>query len=118
MSSFRKNRVFDPFDLDIIERVYQAAWARVEADKFRDTSKDDERKTALRQWVFFLAGSRPVYFDTLSEKVATIIPKPWITPPIPRGSPPHVRGRDRKGKGSQRPAMTTQICRYARSLSG
>ena len=92
MSAFRRNRVFGPQDLNIIDRVYKAAWARVEADVLRDTSKDDERKKALCQWVFVLAGNDPVDFETLSEKLATIIPKPWVTPPIkkPRGSPPRV----------------------------
>ena len=92
MSSFRRDRVFDPLDLEIIEHVYEAAWARVEADILRDTRKDDERKTALRQWVFVLAGTDPVDFDTLFEKLNTIIPKPWITPPIKksRGSPPQL----------------------------
>lgn len=91
-NSYRRNRVFDPLDLEIIERVYEAVWAQVEADDFRDTTKDDERKTALRQWVFVLAGDDPIDFDTLSDKLATIIPKPWTTKPIkkPRGSPSQV----------------------------
>jgi hypothetical protein len=72
----------------IIERVYEAAWARVERDVFRDTAKDEERKTAPRQWTFVLADTHPVDFDTLSEKLATIIPKPWITTPTKKGSPP------------------------------
>ena len=46
MGSFRRDRVFDPTDLEIIDRVYEAAWARVETDIFRDIGKDDERKTA------------------------------------------------------------------------
>ena len=91
MGSFRRNRVFDPLDLEIIDRVYEAAWARVKTDIFRDIAKDDERKTALRQWAFFLAGSHPVDFDTLYEKLETIIPKPWITPTKNlRDSPPQV----------------------------
>src|SRR5262245_58488013 len=67
MGSLRRNRAFDPLDLEIIDRAYEAAWAQVEADIFRDIAKDDERKTALRQWVFILAGSHPVDFDTLSD---------------------------------------------------
>ena len=59
MGSFRRDRVFDPTDLENIDRVYEAAWARVETDIFRDIAKDDERKTALRQWAFILAGSHP-----------------------------------------------------------
>ncbi len=93
MSAFRRNRVFGPQDLKIIGRVYEAAWARIEADIFRDASKDDERKTALRQWAFVLVATHPVDFDTLSENLATIIPKPWTTPTIkkPSSSPPQVR---------------------------
>jgi len=92
MGSFRRDRVFDPTDLEIIDRVYEAAWARVETDIFRDIAKDDERKTALRQWAFILAGRHPVDFDTLYEKLETVIPKPWITAPTKnlRGSPPQV----------------------------
>ena len=73
MRSFRRDRAFDPLDLEIIDRVYEAAWARVETDIFRDIAKDDERKTALRQW-------------------ASIRSKPWITAPTQnlRGSPPQV----------------------------
>jgi hypothetical protein len=80
MSAFRRYPVLDPLDLEIIERAYEAAWARVETDLLRDSAKDDERKTALRHWAFVLAGSHPVDFDTLSTKLGTIIPKPWITP--------------------------------------
>jgi hypothetical protein len=66
----------DPLDLEIIERAHEAAWARVETDIFRDTAKDDERKTALREWAFVLAGA--VGFDTLTEKLETIIPNPGL----------------------------------------
>jgi hypothetical protein len=86
MSSFRRR--FEPRDIEIIERVYEAAWAWVETDIFRDTVKDEERKTALRQWTFFLADAHPIGFDTLSQKLETIIPKPWITIPTKKGSPP------------------------------
>jgi hypothetical protein len=81
MRSFRRDRLFDRLDLEIIGRAYEAAWARVETDIFRDIAKDDERKTALRQWTFILAGSHPVDFDTLYEKLESVIPKPWITAP-------------------------------------
>jgi hypothetical protein len=42
MGFFRRR--FDPLDVEIIERVYEAAWARVETDVFRDTAKDEERR--------------------------------------------------------------------------
>src|SRR5262245_34770104 len=84
MGSFKRVRAFDPLDLEIIGRVYDAAWARVETDIFRDAAKDEERRMALRQWAFVLAGNHPVDFDTLFQKLDTIIPRPWITPPDPR----------------------------------
>ena len=93
MGSFRRPRVFDPLDLEIIDRVFEAAWARVEANNFtRDTSKDDERKKALRQWIIALADGHPVDFDALWDKLETSIPKAWASPPgkKPPGSPPQV----------------------------
>ena len=86
-------RVFDPLDLEIIDRVYEAAWARVEANYFtRDTSKDDTRKQTLRQWIFALADSHPVDFDALSDKLEKNIPEALARQPHkkPRGSPPQV----------------------------
>lgn len=51
MGSFKHPHVFDPLDLEIIDRVYEAAWARVGANEpDRDRSQDDARKRALRQW--------------------------------------------------------------------
>jgi hypothetical protein len=68
MSSFRRPRVFDPLDLEIIDRVFEAAWARVEANNFtRDTSKDDERKKALRQWISLL----PMAIRLISTRCGT-----------------------------------------------
>jgi hypothetical protein len=94
MRSFRRSQVYDPLDLEVIDRVYEAAWARVEATNFnRDTSKDDERKRALRQWIFALANSHPVDFDALWDKLETSIPKGWASSPPgkkPPGSPPQV----------------------------
>jgi len=58
----------------------------------RDTSKDDERKRALRQWMFALVDGHPVDFDALWDKLETSIPKAWFSPPgrKPPGSPPQV----------------------------
>jgi hypothetical protein len=91
MISFKRKRVFDPLDLEIIDRVYEAAWAQIEArDFYRDASKDDERKEALRKWVFALADSGPVEYDDLYDKLVTSVPKSWAKPAKPRGSPPQV----------------------------
>ena len=52
MGSFKHPRVFDPLDLEIIDRVYEAAWAQIEArDPKRDTSKDCDRQEVLRKLV-------------------------------------------------------------------
>jgi hypothetical protein len=75
MGSFRRPHAFDPLDLEIIDQVYEATWAQIEARYFRrDTSRDDERQKALRRWLFALAAS-PVDFDTLYDKVVTSLPK-------------------------------------------
>ena len=82
MGAFRWPRVFDPLDLEIIRPRLSAAWARVEANNFtRDTSKDDARKQALRQWIFALAGGHPVDFDTLADRLEKSIPKVLDRPP-------------------------------------
>ena len=93
MGSFRRSREFDALDLEIIDLVCEAAWARVEANNLnRDTSKDDERKRALRQWILALVDSHPVVFDALWDKLETSIPKAWVNPLVrePSGSPPQV----------------------------
>jgi hypothetical protein len=52
MGSLKYPHVFDPLDLEIIDRVYEAAWARVEArNPFRNVDSDGERREALRKFV-------------------------------------------------------------------
>ncbi len=78
MVSFKHPLAFDPLDLEIIDRVYEAAWARVEAkEPDRDRSRDDARKEALRQWVFALAEGHPVEFDALYERLEKV-PTSWL----------------------------------------
>jgi hypothetical protein len=78
MASF-KHHFFDPLDLEIIDRVYEAAWAQLEArEPARDRAADEERQVALRKRVFELAGSHRVDFDDLYEQVVTSMPEPWI----------------------------------------
>ena len=82
--------LYDPLDLEVIDCVFEAG---VEAPNLnRDTSKDDERKRALRQWIFALGDGHPVDFDALWDKLETSIPKAWVSPPgkKPPGSPPQV----------------------------
>ena len=69
MGSLKRSRVFGPLDLEIIDLVYEAAWAQVEArDPFRDRRMDGERRDALRKWMFALATPGSVDFDTLCDK--------------------------------------------------
>ena len=70
MHSFNQPRVFDPLDLETIDRVHKATWAHfVAGGPLRDTSKDDQRQEALRKWLIAFAGPSPVDFATLCDKV-------------------------------------------------
>ena len=61
MGSFKHSCAFDPLDLEIIDRVYEAAWAKLEAcEPFRD------REPATGH----------VDFDDLCEKVLATLPHP------------------------------------------
>jgi hypothetical protein len=63
-------RAFDPLDLEIIDRVYEAAWAQIEAcEPRRDTEQDGDRQQALREHIFAVAGIGSVDFDALHERV-------------------------------------------------
>jgi hypothetical protein len=78
MGSFQHPRVFSPIDLEIIDRVYEAAWAQMEARQyFRDHEKDGERQAALRKFIMDLTGTGRIDFDTLYERVVTTLPQPW-----------------------------------------
>jgi hypothetical protein len=69
MSSFA--RVFDPLDLEIIDRVVEAVWVRIEAQSsLRDGRTDDELKEMLLKQVMICAASGKVDFDALYDKVA------------------------------------------------
>jgi hypothetical protein len=68
LSAFK--RVFDPLDLEIIDRVYEAAWAQIEARKLSfDGETDDELKETLRKRVMTCAANGKIEFDTLYDKV-------------------------------------------------
>jgi hypothetical protein len=70
MGSFKHPYAFDPLDLEIIDRVYEAAWAQIEAwECDRDTGRDPERQRKLREHIFAVAGMGPVEFDALYERV-------------------------------------------------
>ena len=73
----RKPLVFDPLDLEIIDRVFEVAWEQVKAQNlFRDESQDEDRKQALRQMIFTLAPPGHVDFDKLCDLVLPKIAGP------------------------------------------
>ena len=94
MGSFKHPRAFTPLDLEIIDKVYESAWAQVVAiDPFRDASKDAQSKDALRKLVFALAGTSPVEFDTLCDRVLAGLPQygnTFLHAKKPRNSSPGV----------------------------
>jgi hypothetical protein len=70
MGSRNSSHSFDPLDLEILDRVYQAAWAQIEArDLYRDPEQNGAREDALRKAVFNLADSHPVDFDAVYDRV-------------------------------------------------
>jgi hypothetical protein len=79
MGSFKHPRVFHPLDLEILDYVYEAAWAELEArNPFRDRDKDGEREEVLRKLVMDQAGTSKVDFDTLLGRVVTNMPETWV----------------------------------------
>ena len=79
MGSFARPKVFDPLDLQIIDLVYVAAWAQLEArDPFRDHAKDPKRREVLSKKVFAVAMPGAVEFDDLLDKVLAILPEMWV----------------------------------------
>jgi hypothetical protein len=71
--------------LQIIDLVYEAAWAQLEArDPHRNPARDDERRELLRKKVFAVAIAGEVEFDTLLDRVLLIVPE-MRTPEISKG---------------------------------
>ena len=57
MGSFQHPRSFQPLELEIIDYVYEAAWAQLEArDPFRDRDQDWVRQAVLRRQIIDCAG--------------------------------------------------------------
>lgn len=78
MGSFNNPRVFHPLDLEVIDCVYEAAWAKIEAlEPFRDRQEDDQRKDALRKLVMDNTDTHKVDFDALYERVVIALPEMW-----------------------------------------
>jgi hypothetical protein len=71
--------VFHPLDLEIMDRVFEAAWAELEArDPFRDREKDGERGETLRKLVMDQTGTGKVDFDTLLGRVVANMAETWV----------------------------------------
>ncbi len=66
---------FDPLDLELLDRVYELACVYVEADNLCRTPEKEPaiNQEALCKQIFVLAGSGPIKFDPLCDKVLTII---------------------------------------------
>jgi hypothetical protein len=67
MGSYIHPRAFQPLDLEIMDRVYEPAWAALQArDPFRDRDKDGERQESLRKLVFNNTRARAGLISTSS----------------------------------------------------
>ena len=87
---------FKPLDLEILDRVYEAAWAALQArDPFRDTDKDGERQESLRKLVFDNTGTGRVDFDILCDRVLANMPENWTVFTV-------------RPRSAQRPGRTTR----------
>jgi hypothetical protein len=87
MGSYKHPQVFGPLDLEIIDRVYDAAWAALEArEPFRDRERDEERRDELRKLIMDNTGTGQVEFDALYERVLANMPRkrPFFTRPHTR----------------------------------
>jgi hypothetical protein len=85
MGSFKHPRVFNPLDLEIMDHVYEAAWAVLEARyPFRDRAQDGERAEALRKLVMDSTETGRVDFDTLCGRVLANMSQNWVVFTRPR----------------------------------
>jgi len=79
--------VFDPLDLEIIDRVYKVAWAQIEArDPLRDRNLDSGRRKDVMKRVLAAAQSGKFDFDILCERVTGSLQENWsnVLPVKPR----------------------------------
>jgi hypothetical protein len=100
MGMYQHHYVFNPLDLEIIDRVYATAWARLEAQEpFRDRERDTTRQETLRKLVFVYArdakggAGNHVVFDALCEQVLECLESTCRAMPLAkkqRGTPPQM----------------------------
>jgi hypothetical protein len=70
MGSSIRRRKFDPFELELIDRVYEVACRHIEArDLYREAMTSREEQERLRKTVFACAGNGRLDFDTLCDQV-------------------------------------------------
>jgi hypothetical protein len=70
MGSFKRPRVFDPLDLQIMDLVYEAASAQLAArHPLSNPDEESVRQEALKKLVFACAQFGSVEFDALLDKV-------------------------------------------------
>ena len=80
MGSLKRRPAFDPLEVEIIDRVYNAAWAQILArHPGRDIEKVTERQRALRRRLFILADKGPVEFHTLRDRVLATMPEAFMS---------------------------------------
>ena len=86
--------VFDPLDLEIMDRVYEVAWAHAQArEPSRNTASDGARQTALRRKIFGvarIAGPGHIDYDTLAEVVLATVSEQPVARSSSRQSSPVV----------------------------
>jgi len=67
-------QTFDPLDLEIIDQVYEAACAYIEADNlYTSENQTTDEEDALRRMIFALAGEGTIDFDTLCDEVTVAL---------------------------------------------
>jgi predicted phosphoadenosine phosphosulfate sulfurtransferase len=76
MGSLKRRPAFDPRELEIIDRVYNAAWAQIlTRHSGRNIGNLNERQRALRRRLFILADKGPVEFHTLRDRLLATMPE-------------------------------------------
>ena len=89
MGSYDRPPAFGPLDLEIINRVYEATWAQIEARYPHPVTLGKTKRVRRRSagWLFALAKGGPLDFDTLCDKVIASLPKNWSSAEGPHGLP-------------------------------
>lgn len=76
MGSLQRRDKFDPFELEIVDRVYEVACRHIEArDLYRLGANTTEEEEALRKMVFACAANGRLDFDALCDKVLASLPE-------------------------------------------